>query len=148
VLLRALRPTDHAPLYALDDLVRAYTPGWQRPAALYDLVALAEYASWGCSYVACERGDDMRGYLLAQPIAFEGDALLTIWVDALAVHPHHRRRGIATRLYLALGQHAARGTMGVLTRVEPHNTAALGLHRAIGFVAHADDALLWRLSMR
>jgi GNAT superfamily N-acetyltransferase len=104
-----------------------------------------EYLRDGGSFVALADGV-VVGYLLAQPLAYEGDAPLTLWIEAVVVHPAWRRRGIATALYRALGDWArAGGVTGALTRLPGDDPPAQALHRRAGFAPHREDLLLWRL---
>ena len=106
---------------------------------------LASLVDAGCSWIAELDGRPV-GVLLAKPIAFAGEAPLTVWVEEVVVHPPERRRGIATTLYRALGEWArVAGVRGVLTRVDPDDAAAVSLHRRVGFEAHATGTLLWQL---
>jgi len=87
------------------------------------------------------------GYLLAQPIAYDGVRPLTLWVEALVIQPDWRRRGVATALYHALGAWAdAQQVKGILARVTPDEAAAWALHRRAGFEPHRDDLVIWRMS--
>ena len=106
---------------------------------------IASFVEAGWSYVA-EVGDEVVGYLLAQPIAFVEATPLTVWVEEVAVHPDHRRRGVATALYRALGDAArAAGAKAVLTRLDRDDAAALALHRRVGFQVHPTETVVWRL---
>lgn len=142
---RLIQPSDYLALRDLDALLTHDLPGWQLPGALFGPDEFARYCVQGCSYLAL-RGDTALGYLLAQPIAFDSEAVLTIWVDALAVHPAQRRRGIALALYRALGSQAHTSNLkGILTRLPAGDMAALALHRRVGFEPHLDDEFLWRV---
>lgn len=96
----------------------------------------------GCAVVA-EAGGVIVGLLLASPLAYDGDAPLTLWVEAVAVAPAWRRRGVATDLYRALAVRAsAAGAQGVLAATDP---VAAAMHRRVGFAPHREGLLLWRI---
>jgi len=85
------------------------------------------------------------GYLLASPLAYDDDVPVSLWLDAVAVVPDWRRRGLATALCAALAAAArTRGTRALLTS-QPRDPALAALLARVGFVAHRDGVLLWRL---
>lgn len=60
------------------------------------------------------------------------------WINRLAVHPVHRRRGIASALVEACDEAVrACGIDIVAALIEPENSASLALFKALGYV---DDA--------
>lgn len=81
-----------------------------------------------CSFVAAGERDEPAGYLLgclatARPLGY---------VHALAVHPAHRRRGLARQLYDAFAQHArARGATELKAVTTPANAGSIALHEAL-----------------
>jgi GNAT superfamily N-acetyltransferase len=90
-------------------------------------------------------GDTLVGYLLASPLAYDDDAPVSLWIEALAVVPGWRRQGLASALCAALASSAH--TLGVraLLTSPPPDPASAALLARVGFVAHRDDVLLWRL---
>ncbi|MDQ3779356.1 MAG: GNAT family N-acetyltransferase [Chloroflexota bacterium] len=105
----------------------------------------AAYAASGCSYLAEVEGQ-LVGYLLAQPISYQDGSPLTIWVDAIAVHPSYQRQQIGTALYHVLGAWArTAGVKAILTRINTANEAAVALHQRAGFEPHGTGAIVWRL---
>jgi GNAT superfamily N-acetyltransferase len=133
--IRPARPEDEPALHAIGG---AATSMAAPPS-------FAAYLRDGGSFVALVDGA-VVGYLLAQPLAYDGDTPLTLWIEAVVVHPAWRRRGIATTLYHALESWArAMGVAGALTRLPGDDPAAQALHRRVGFAPHRDDLLLWRL---
>jgi ribosomal protein S18 acetylase RimI-like enzyme len=77
-------------------------------------------------------GDSLSGYLLSGADSTHG------FVQRLAVHPRHRRQGIA-RVLLArsLGWLGALGVRSTWVNTEPDNAAALHLYLGTGFQRHA-----------
>ena len=137
-VIRPLRASDRDALVAID------APAGAVPSAAAP-DTFGAHVQAGCSFVAELRAAPV-GYLLAQPIAYRDDRPLTLWVEAVAVHPAYRRRGIAGALYREFGARArAAGATAVLTRVAPDDAAGLALHRRAGFTPHATGALIWRL---
>ncbi len=58
-------------------------------------------------------------------------------LSAVAVHPGHRRTGLATAITAALAGVAAReGAAGLYLQVEEDNTAAMALYARAGFTGH------------
>lgn len=85
------------------------------------------------------------GYLLASPLAYDGDTPRSLWVEAVAVVPAWRRRGLATVLCGAFAASArSHGTQALLTR-PPADPVLAALLTHVGFVTHRDGVLLWRL---
>ncbi|HEU5328188.1 MAG TPA: GNAT family N-acetyltransferase [Thermomicrobiales bacterium] len=118
----------------------------QDAAQLAPASVVADCLDAGCSFVALMEGT-LIGYLLDQPIAYDGVRPLTLWVEALVIHPDYRRRGVATALYHALGAWAeTRQVKGILARVTPDEAAAWALHRRAGFEPDRDDLVFWRIS--
>lgn len=151
--IRPLRPHDDALFGATANTrsgigTQARSPALPRvpePFGDLTLATFASYALSGCSYVA-EVDGQLVGYLFAQPISYHDGTPLTIWVDAIAVHPNHRRQQIGIALYHALGAWARTvGVKAILTRVDPDNLAAARLHRRVDFERHGTGAIVWRL---
>ena len=150
-IIRRARTDDVATLEGIHDAARYGDPGRSdeppvpKTGRMPAQVTIASFVEAGWSYVA-EVGDEVVGYLLAQPIAFVDAAPLTVWVEEVAVHPDHRRRGVATALYRALGEAArAAGAKAVLTRLHRDDAVALALHRRVGFQVHPTETVVWRL---
>lgn len=89
--------------------------------------------------------DRIVGYLLASPLAFDGDAPVSLWLEAVAVVPNRRRRGLATALCAALAAAARSAGARALLGSTPTSPAMAALLARVGFVAHRDGVLLWRL---
>lgn len=137
--IRPAQPDDEPALRALDEAATSVAaPPVSFPSAF------AAYLEDGGSFVATV-GDVVVGYLLALPLAYDGDVPLTLWIEAIVVHPTWRRRGVATALYHALGTWAqSSGVAAALTLLPADNLAALALHRRVGFTPHRDELALWR----
>lgn len=75
-------------------------------------------------------GSDVAGFLVA------GSSASTGFIQRLAVHPHHRRRGIAAALLSeSLAWLADVGCTSVVVNTERGNRGALALYGSHGFVA-------------
>ena len=84
--------------------------------------------------------------------AFAGGALVAVadyesWGGRLAhigvlTHPHHRRRGHATRVVRAVTQHALMAGLVPQYRALQSNTGSLGVARRLGFVRYATSLAL------
>jgi [ribosomal protein S18]-alanine N-acetyltransferase len=80
-------------------------------------------------YLVARRGRVVIGY---GGLMFAADEA---HVTNLAVHPEHRRRGVASRLLLALARDAIeRGSLAWTLEVRASNIAAQELYRRFGFV--------------
>jgi len=138
--LRALRPSDHAHLVALND---ADVPrvGRLGRAGLDDLLPHCDLA------LVCERDGELAGFVLAiAPGAafgspnyrfFEERGTDHLYVDRLLTAPRHRRTGVASALSDAVEARArATGRAEVTCEVNlrPANPASLAFHTARGFV--------------
>lgn len=78
--------------------------------------------------------DFASGYVVG--FAIVGRAAGQAYLQRLAVHPTHRRTGIARSLVLVASQWAnARGADSLVVNTEPTNAAALALYHSLGFVA-------------
>ena len=122
----------------------SFTMPWSRGAFLYEI---EQNRVARCRVV---RDDDgVVGYVCVWEIADE------VHVTNIAVHPAHRRRGIARgMLDLLLAESRARDLRLVVLEVRPSNQAALSLYRKAGFVpigrrkqyytdTHEDAIVMW-----
>jgi ribosomal-protein-alanine N-acetyltransferase len=81
------------------------------------------------TYVVAKLGRSVVGYAGLMFVVDEAH------VTNVAVHPDHRRSGIATRLLLALARGAIeRGCVAWTLEVRASSTGAQALYRAFGFV--------------
>jgi N-acetylglutamate synthase len=107
------------------------SPGWwqltvggDQPTAVQRHVLTTGEIAFGVAEV----GDLTAGAVRA---ALAGDLL---HIARLAVHPEHRRRGLAKALMAASGQWAAeRGAVACVLQVSVDNASALALYRELGF---------------
>lgn len=77
-------------------------------------------------------GDELVGYVLADR---RGGNIG--WISSIAVHPDHRRRGLASKLLLEA--EAGLSTERIRLTLRRSNTGALGLYRKHGYV----EAEVW-----
>ncbi len=99
-----------------------HTP-WSRGAFRYELTQNRVARS-----VVMRAGSEIAGYLCLWEIGHE------IHVTNLAVHPRHRRRGVARRLLAAMLDDARRKSVElVFLEVRPTNTEAVHLYESLGF---------------
>jgi len=81
-----------------------------------------------CWLVAME-DETLVGYVGSQSVLGESDMM------NIAVHPEHRRKGIAEALVTALvTELSARGNHGLMLEVRPSNAPAIALYDKLGFV--------------
>lgn len=112
---------------------------------LPDAATFAARVSEGSALVAVY-DEAIVGYLLASPLAYDDDVPVSLWIDALTVVPGWRRRGVATALCAALAADAhTLGARALLTS-PPSDPALAALLARVGFVAHREGVLLWRLN--
>lgn len=93
---------------------------------------------------ALEHGPDLFLVAEAEDHGIVGVVLGTFdgrrgWIHRLAVHPSHRRVGLATRL-VELVEHrlTAHGAPRINLLVLPENNEALLFWRSLGYIAHPD----------
>ena len=80
-----------------------------------------------CWLVALE-GETLVGYVGSQSVLGESDMM------NIAVHPEHRRKGIAEALIASLVEElSARGNHSLMLEVRPSNTPAITLYEKLGF---------------
>ncbi len=149
------------------------TPPSIRRASLTDVRSLCEIeklsfpSPWSLWCFLAEYANSKSTILVAgppRPAPWELWGYIIFWVVAgemhllnLAVHPAHRRRGIASALLTtALAQARSEGVAEVWLEVRPSNTAALTLYQSFGFeevgIRHkyyndnGEDALIYAFS--
>lgn len=158
VAIRPMQPDDYAALRDVDDAVMRYSAraflgfDWDgaAPERREELRAItpdafAFYVSTGCSFVA-DAGNEIVGYVLAQPLRHFDLEPLAVWVEDISVHPAHHRKGIARAIYATLGTWArAAGATVILAGIHVDNAASLALHRRVGFAVHETRTAVWRL---
>lgn len=89
--------------------------------------------------------DGIVGYLLASPLAYDADAPMSLWLEAVAVVPDWRRRGLATALCAAHASASRALGVRALLASSSIDPALAALLACVGFVVHRDGVLLWRL---
>ena len=136
--IRAAAVTDYPALYAA-----AARCGPAARDVLPGATTFAARVSEGSVLVAVH-DEAIVGYLLASPLAYDGNAPVSLWIDAVAVVPDWRRRGLATALCAALAAARTLGTRALLAS-PPSDPALAALLARVGFVAHREGVLLWRL---
>ena len=139
VIIRAARADDYPALRAAAARCGS--------AAQEDLPDAADFAALAVEVPTLVAAHDgvLVGYLLASPLAYDGDLPTSLWIDALAVVPDRRRRGLATALCAALAAAARALGMRALLSSPPRDPALAALLARVGFVVHRDGVLLWRL---
>jgi ribosomal-protein-alanine N-acetyltransferase len=125
----------------------SYPNPWARAA--FEAEVRKSGVTWPRVAVTAGSPPEVAGYCIAW-FLFEH-----VHVQNLAVHPRHRRRGLA-RLFVvgALEEGRARGATAALLEVRRSNVAAQTLYRGLGFVEAGtriayyskprEDALLFR----
>ena len=133
--------------------------------ALAEIEALCFSQPWSREALAEELGSPCARFLTAlvtgEAVGYVGAhaACGEFYMDNLAVHPAHRRQGVARALLLALISLAEREGGAFLTlEVRPSNEAALGLYQSLGFWEAGrrkgfyekpkEDALILRLDLQ
>jgi ribosomal-protein-alanine N-acetyltransferase len=79
-------------------------------------------------WLVAMEGDTLVGYVGSQSVLGESDMM------NIAVHPEHRRKGIAEALVISLvTELTARGNHSLMLEVRPSNTPAITLYEKLGF---------------
>jgi len=129
VTLRAATVDDAAEVHALE--VRMFVgDAWTERSVREELTGARRTAVVACS------GSAVVGYVVT---AAAGEV---VDLQRIAVHPDHRRRGLARRLLTAAVQEAGAGPM--LLEVSADNLAALDFYAAEGFTAIGRRARYYR----
>ena len=109
-----------APIAALEKL--CFSDPWSENSIAYELASRLSY--W---LVALENGE-VVGYIGSQSVLGESDMM------NVAVHPDHRRKGIAEALVLALAKDLKeRDNVCLTLEVRVSNTPAIALYEKLGF---------------
>ena len=107
------------------------------PAFRHACCATSEHRVIIARATAAGGDDDASGY------AIVGRSAGQAYLQRLAVHPTHRRRGIARSLVWHASLWAAtRGADSMLVNTEPTNKAALALYHALGFITLPDPLVV------
>ena len=95
--------------------------------------------------VIIARANDAGGEMSGSPIGYVivGRSAGQAYLQRLAVHPTHRRTGIARSLVWHASQWAGtRGAGSMLVNTEPINAAALALYHSLGFIKLPDPLVV------
>lgn len=124
MLPRSVEPMRAGDLDEVLSIERAsFTMPWSRGAFLYEI---EQNRVARCRVV--READDIVGYVCVWEIADE------VHVTNIAVHPGHRRRGIArSMLEMLLAEARARDLRLVVLEVRPSNHQAIALYESFGF---------------
>ncbi len=97
---------------------------------LWLMNAFGEAMNWQQGYVCVDDGK-LIGNVGVQPASSNGNAWL---IANVAVHPEHRRQGIARQLMLAAIETVRKHNGKVITlQVDDYNTGAIALYEQLGF---------------
>lgn len=109
-----------APIAQIEKL--CFSDPWSENSIAYELTSRLSY--W---LVAVDDGD-VVGYIGSQSVCGESDMM------NVAVHPDHRRKGIAEKLIAALSEGLKeRGNLALTLEVRASNTPAISLYEKLGF---------------
>ncbi len=109
-----------ASIAALEKL--CFSDPWSENSIAYELTSRLSY--W---LVATENGE-LVGYIGSQSVLGESDMM------NVAVHPDHRRKGVAEALVQALSKDLKeRGNLGLTLEVRVSNAPAIALYEKLGF---------------
>ena len=139
-----MNETHVAPIAALEKL--CFSDPWSENSIAYELTSRLSY--W---LVAVENGQ-VLGYIGSQSVLGESDMM------NVAVHPEHRRKGVAEALIAALSQGLKeRGNVWLTLEVRASNAPAIALYDKLGFAQVGrrhnyyrnprEDALILRKSL-
>ena len=120
----------------------------QRSGEVYDPVGpdldtaqLDFYIATHSSFVAIEN-KKLAGFLLAQPLSWVSDWDKVLWLEYIAIHPAHRRRGIGLALISAAQDFARKHDIkGLLATLNVDNEESKSLLVRAGF-----DVKDWRIA--
>ena len=139
-----MNETHVAPIAALEKL--CFSDPWSENSIAYELTSRLSY--W---LVAVENGQ-VLGYIGSQSVLGESDMM------NVAVHPEHRRKGVAEALIAALSQGLKEwGNVWLTLEVRASNAPAIALYDKLGFAQVGrrhnyyrnprEDALILRKSL-
>ena len=99
-----------------------FSDPWSEKSILAELNGLFSY------WLVAMEGETLVGYVGSQSVLGESDMM------NIAVHPEHRRKGIAEALVVALVEELAkRGNHSLMLEVRPSNGPAIALYEKLGF---------------
>jgi predicted N-acetyltransferase YhbS len=146
VEIRALKENDRGHVRALELFcIREYLEGslhknWDQLS--HDLVdelgassasSFDHYLKSVLCYVALEEGQ-IVGFIFGQMVEHINNVPKVLWVESIAVHPNHRRKGIAYKLLKKTATEARKkGAKAVQSIIMPDLAASVMLHKKLGF---------------
>ena len=146
VEIRALKENDRGHVRALELFcIREYLEGslhksWDQLS--HDLIddlgasshnSFDHYLKSGLCYVAIEDGH-IVGFVFGQMVEYINNVPKVLWVESIAVHPNHRRKGIAYKLLKKTANEAKKkGAKAVQSTIMSDLAASVMLHKKIGF---------------
>jgi GNAT superfamily N-acetyltransferase len=146
VEIRALKEGDRGHVRALELFcIREYLESslqknWENlPQDLMDQLGASSknsfdhYLDKGLSYVAIEDGK-VIGFLFAQMLEYINNVQKVLWIESIAIHPDHRRKGIGYKLLKkAATESKKKGAKAVQSVIMPDLTSSVMLHKKLGF---------------
>jgi aminoglycoside 6'-N-acetyltransferase I len=91
------------------------------------------YLDSGLSYVAVEDGQ-IIGFVFTQMMEYINNVPKVMWVESVAVHPDHRRKGIGYKLLKKCATEGKKkGAKAVQSIIMPDLAASVMLHKKLGF---------------
>jgi aminoglycoside 6'-N-acetyltransferase I len=146
VEIRALKESDRGHLRALELFcIREYletsmNKNWDNlPQDLMDQLGASSKSSFdhylknGLCYVAVEDGQ-IVGFAFSQMLEHINNVSKVLWVESMAVHPDHRRKGIGYKLLKKLATDGKKkGAKAVQSIIMPDLVASVMLHKKLGF---------------
>jgi aminoglycoside 6'-N-acetyltransferase I len=146
VEIRALKENDRGHVRALELFcIREYLEGslhksWDQLS--HDLIdelgasshnSFDHYLKSGLCFVALEDGH-IVGFVFGQMVDFINNVPKVLWVESIAVHPNHRRKGIAYKLLKKAATDAKKkGAKAVQSTIMSDLAASVMLHKKLGF---------------
>lgn len=109
-----------APIAQIEKL--CFSDPWSENSIAYELTGRLSY------WLVALDGGEVVGYIGSQSVLGESDMM------NVAVHPDHRRKGIAEKLIAALSEGLKeRGNVALTLEVRASNEAAIALYDKLGF---------------
>jgi len=146
VEIRALKENDRGHVRALELFcIREYLEGslhksWDQLS--HDLIdelgasshnSFDHYLKSGLCFVALEDGH-IVGFVFGQMVDYINNVPKVLWVESIAVHPNHRRKGIAYKLLKKAATDAKKkGAKAVQSTIMSDLAASVMLHKKLGF---------------
>jgi predicted N-acetyltransferase YhbS len=146
VEIRALKDNDRGHVRALELFcIREYLESslqknWESiPQELTDQLgasskmSLDHYIEKGQCYVAIDDGK-VVGFVFGQMLEYINSVPKVLWIESIAVHPDHRRKGLGYKLLKKAATEAKKkGAKAVQSVIMPDLTSSILLHKKLGF---------------